>query len=388
MRQQYEKIMQDISRHKDFGQRNPVDIGIELGYPEQAIVEMFQFISEKELIAETQKKTNQDKKERQIIRLYYDGKDICKKCADMIGIKKYIELDNYLVYSDENYKLVKISKATGEKSSVGLEADIDKCKGWGEWIYYYVSVDTMLELFRFNIETAYTEQIEFEKEVCVDFQMNDEYLIYFVDDDSTLMCFNLIDETTQTIKTNEGVSYGEQFYLVGDKIYCNLRDALHEYDLKEEKDTILQEEIDDQYVNEFLQRSYGRGSTSFFGNKLYTVSSILGYDGEPGICICDMDSPESLEIINFPENSEMMSGYGKVCCVTEDDEAILSCYDIMTNTTTIIMKNCPVVWSYEKGGVFKKKVYACMTSDMQVVGKWLYFARNDLEDTIGCISLE
>lgn len=385
MRQQYEKIMQDIYRHKDFGQRNPVDIGIELGYPEQDIVEMLQSISEKELIVETQKKANKDKKEHQIIRLYYDGKDICKKCADTIGIKKYIELDNYLVYSDENNNLVKISKATGEKSSVGLEADIDKCKGWGEWIYYYFSADTMFELFRFNVETSYTERIEFEKEICVDFQMNDEYLIYFVDDDSALMCFNLIDETTQSIETNDGVPFSKQFYLVGDKIYCNMLEALHEYDLKEEKDTILQE-IDEEYVNDFLKSTYGR--TSFFGNKLYTVSSILGYDGEPGICICNMDNPESLEIINLPENSQIVSGYGKVCYVTEDDEAILSCYDTKTNTTAIIMENCPVVWSYEQGRVFKKKTYACIESDMQIVGKWLYYAENDSEDTIGCISLE
>lgn len=45
MKQQYEKIMQDISQHKDFGKRNPVDIGIELGYSSENIEKMIEQLS-------------------------------------------------------------------------------------------------------------------------------------------------------------------------------------------------------------------------------------------------------------------------------------------------------------------------------------------------------
>lgn len=42
----YNEILTAISEHKDFGKRNPIDIGIELGYPEEDIMEMIRGISE------------------------------------------------------------------------------------------------------------------------------------------------------------------------------------------------------------------------------------------------------------------------------------------------------------------------------------------------------
>lgn len=42
----YNEILTAISKHKDFGKRNPIDIGIELGYPEEDIMEMIRGISE------------------------------------------------------------------------------------------------------------------------------------------------------------------------------------------------------------------------------------------------------------------------------------------------------------------------------------------------------
>lgn len=40
----YEKVMKEIAGHPDFGKRNPVDIGMECGYPEQDVLEMIQFL--------------------------------------------------------------------------------------------------------------------------------------------------------------------------------------------------------------------------------------------------------------------------------------------------------------------------------------------------------
>lgn len=42
----YNEILTSISKHKDFGKRNPIDIGIELGYPEEDIMEMIRGLSE------------------------------------------------------------------------------------------------------------------------------------------------------------------------------------------------------------------------------------------------------------------------------------------------------------------------------------------------------
>ena len=61
------------------------------------------------------------------------------------------------------------------------------------------------------------------------------------------------------------------------------------------------------------------------------------------------------------------------CYVTEDEDAILSCYDIVTNTKKVIMENFPAVSCFEQGRLIKKKSYFCDTSRMQIVGRWLYY---------------
>ena len=127
MQRNYKEILQAISFHKDFGKRNPIDIGIELGYSQQEVEEMIQIISEeihKEEIFilknDPEKNTNSQSDEdsstyhfsyRDIninskeVRLYYDGKDINKRAADIIGLNEsnvlFAELDDYLIYLDE-----------------------------------------------------------------------------------------------------------------------------------------------------------------------------------------------------------------------------------------------------------------------------------------------
>ena len=43
-KEQYEKMMEEIAAHPDFGKRNPVDIGVECGYQEEAVMEMICFL--------------------------------------------------------------------------------------------------------------------------------------------------------------------------------------------------------------------------------------------------------------------------------------------------------------------------------------------------------
>lgn len=42
----YQDMMREISNHKDFGKRNPVDIGIECGYSEDEVLQMLQQLAE------------------------------------------------------------------------------------------------------------------------------------------------------------------------------------------------------------------------------------------------------------------------------------------------------------------------------------------------------
>lgn len=396
MQRDYKEIMQTISFHKDFGKRNPIDIGIELGYSEREIEEMLRLMSVGEIpddksqvndsqVGETveeirkYKKNSISEKIENSSCLYYDGRDICKKCADIIGINEYVELDKYLITSDENNNLIKIEKETGEKESIELKADIKKCKGWGNWIYFYHSNYKVTDLYRFNIESSLIEQIYIEKEISEDFQVNDRYLVFRYENGAKqIMCCDMNNRTTQVIETSKGEPYSEKFYLVGEKIYCNLYYQLHVYDLKEKKDTILQEEIDDEAGFAFLgaASSIIGGCTGYFANKLYTAPRMIGGDeNKQGIFLCDVNHPGAIQIIHFPGYGKKIvkGGYGKICYVTEDEDAILSCYDIVTNTKKVIMENFPAVSCFEQGRLIKKKSYFCDTSRMQIVGRWLYY---------------
>lgn len=55
-KENYDQMIKEISEHKDFGKRNPVDIGIECGYSEEDIMEMLRALSEQPDSNETTQK--------------------------------------------------------------------------------------------------------------------------------------------------------------------------------------------------------------------------------------------------------------------------------------------------------------------------------------------
>ena len=55
-KEKYDQMIKEISEHKDFGKRNPVDIGIECGYSEEDIMEMLRALSEQPDSNETTQK--------------------------------------------------------------------------------------------------------------------------------------------------------------------------------------------------------------------------------------------------------------------------------------------------------------------------------------------
>ena len=58
-KEKYDQMVKEISEHKDFGKRNPVDIGMECGYPEEDVLEMLKMLSEK--VEKKEMKREQDK---------------------------------------------------------------------------------------------------------------------------------------------------------------------------------------------------------------------------------------------------------------------------------------------------------------------------------------
>ena len=45
--QYYLAMMKEISEHKDFGRKNPVDIGTECGYTEEDVLDMIHMLQQK-----------------------------------------------------------------------------------------------------------------------------------------------------------------------------------------------------------------------------------------------------------------------------------------------------------------------------------------------------
>lgn len=51
-KEKYDQMIKEISEHKDFGKRNPVDIGVECGYSEEEVMKLLQSFSQNDFVAE------------------------------------------------------------------------------------------------------------------------------------------------------------------------------------------------------------------------------------------------------------------------------------------------------------------------------------------------
>ena len=83
-KEQYEKMMEEIAAHPDFGKRNPVDIGVECGYQEEAVEEMICFLRD----------NKNDGESLTSLRIKKDENDTTE-------VKKTFSNSRYNIYSDE-----------------------------------------------------------------------------------------------------------------------------------------------------------------------------------------------------------------------------------------------------------------------------------------------
>ena len=129
-RNDYQAMLKTISAHKDFGKRNPVDIGIECGYTKEDVLDMIQMIkSKKNSVQENESSTKEDKNDREeYYFLFHRGS----------------EEDAYIVSLDINNwstKIVKVvtpfygSRFLGDTQSVGRWLIKDNIFVWTQRIW-------------------------------------------------------------------------------------------------------------------------------------------------------------------------------------------------------------------------------------------------------------
>lgn len=171
-----EQMMRAITEHKDFGKRNPVDIGIECGYSEKEILDMMEKISAGQ---ETEENKNHEKTERTKYYFLIEGKfgeeqkapwivsvDIQNweaKTVKKVENYKYIGgrfciKDNYLIYKEganswmsafmDNSGDAKIlyweNLETGEKRKLLLDSKIRNFAFWNGNIFVFTDDELLL----------------------------------------------------------------------------------------------------------------------------------------------------------------------------------------------------------------------------------------------------
>lgn len=75
-KEQYEKMMEEIAAHPDFRKRNPVDIGVECGYQEEAVMEMMCFLQGNKdeqgaLVGQSTKKKTESRQKEERDKYYF-----------------------------------------------------------------------------------------------------------------------------------------------------------------------------------------------------------------------------------------------------------------------------------------------------------------------------
>ena len=320
---------------------------------------------------------NETHREKPVSTKCYDGPDICKECADIIGCYDYIEIDNYLIFAQDRV-LVKVAKETGDKVKLDvtkgryLNFASDVC-GWREWVYFVNSLDQYC-ICGINVETMETINIEYSGNSLQGYQSrgiqaNDKYIVYiaYVDGKKKFICYDL-QEKKSTFLSLLHPQYDyemevENFFVIKEDIFVNAH-GIYKYNIKSNELICIKEDLD-FYEKQFLKRKM----TKYHEGILYSVADFVPSTDNLYVYYVDLNKSMTLQKAKLPGNreNEYRVGYGKVYYVTVDSESELGYYDIRANKRVVLMKNCPVVGSFQDG---RKIVF--VQPHGQVVGKWFY----------------
>lgn len=306
----------------------------------------------------------------------YDGNDISRECADVIKTEDYIELDDYLIYLQEN-KLVRVSKGTGEEKDIAEDIALDfkyNVCAWRDRVYFADYANGAECICSINVQTLEKEKIECigkraERTTDRKLQANDKYLLYssFVENKRRIVCYDLKNKTTTLLSLLHPVNKYEMeesnFYLAGSDLYFKvLFSGVYKYNLLSKEMVCIQENLD------ISESSFLNDEVKCHEGILYSIDT-LGIQSNRLVYFIDLENPLSLQRVKLPGNKDTEYHFcnGKVYYVTADAESEFGYYDIKTKRHTVIMKNCPLVGSHQDGG---KWVY--VQPHGQIVGKWFY----------------
>lgn len=170
--------------------------------------------------------------EKQFRNPAYDGSDISRKCADVIKTKAYEELDDYLVYLQDN-KLVRVSKKNGEEKDIAVDVFWDfkyNVCAWKDRVYFVNCADYAKYICSINVQTMEEEKIECIGEASDNvsdrkLQANGNYVIYStsIENKRRIACYNSKDKTTTVLSLLNPADKHEMkvsnFYLAGNDLY-------------------------------------------------------------------------------------------------------------------------------------------------------------------------
>lgn len=340
--------------------------------------------------------------------------EMTTKCADLINVKKYVELEHYLVYvkGDSIFcgeGIYCVNKETGKREllldvrhgtveeygKIQKDLCIENLCGVGNTLYvfcenYYLKINVFTkEIEQQDVFAGDTRSMVWTPNATKLYpQCNEKYLVYRVS--NTLYLVNLITGKTEKVKNTSGkeIYAGSSYRLWEDKIIYIYDGKIYVYDIKTKKSAMLYEPLDGWGVSLFGMNeqtiNYDESTVDFYEDTLYLAQ----YDEEEyvhKIAIISLDGSgdvEELELDIMTDAEEITTKLIKDGClyyVTANEEAQIVKYDLRSQEETILEEGSQCVISESSGG-FRKRIFYTAGS-IQIVGNWLYYQDNEGENT-------
>lgn len=337
--------------------------------------------------------------------------EISQVCADRVNAQTYAELDEYLVYLEEQEKnaYYKVHKLTGEcklvwknSESKNIFAEEAFC-GAGDKIYIFAVNERNTEkyILEINVDTGEEKRIDFVYAEgssvfgtsldTIKPQCSRKYLIYntTVQESGALVCVNLKTFASTVLTNNNKIPfYAEEFYLMGNLIYIipreyssNLNEnMLYCCHLSEGKLEELGEMFEDEKYK-LLSTWY---KTSLYKQEHLMLRSKIRDNVLSLVCknLDDIKQSSEQEIsisdkydLNFFDEVWVFGKY--VFMITEDENGEIWSYDFLEKKMSLIVEDSKGVHTYTEGIIFKETKHSIFITGMQLIGDTLYYRAYD-----------
>lgn len=331
---------------------------------------------------------------------------ISQVCADIVNTHKYVELNEYLVYIEEdnnNYTYYKVHKKTGEKIKIRESNQKIFC-GTGNKIYIFEIdedgigyTDTNNEILEINIDTNEVKKIEIiliregnydgydlVQEERIKPQCNKEYLVYgsVIREEKVIVSVDLKTYKSKVLSDNKGVMISVDSFVLNENNLYYISDILpyksgmrspyylYCYNLKENVSNILIE----------LENLDWPTSYDLYLYKQLFIMAKIGWE-EGLVKIIDLDN-NKIEEKKFDLKEYDVSRISKILgkdifFIKEDKEDELLAYDILTGEVRTLLNNSKGIRRYVDGIIFKETRYLNSIDRIQVINDEVYYSTRD-----------